>query len=92
MTGSERIEPSATVYVLMINDRHVDTVVRVFTSAEPALAAARELAAENGWLTHGPDDPADDYFLDGLPDMRLLWVVNPRESDEAFVDAVQVES
>jgi formylmethanofuran dehydrogenase subunit E-like metal-binding protein len=71
-----------TVYVAMINDRHADPEPTVFTTAEAAIAFARQKAID---YAH---DPADVEY-DDIPG----WLFHARysvEGDSVWVIAKEV--
>lgn len=70
-----------TLYAFVINDRHVDTEVRLFADPERAVQELHSLAAEMEWAI---DDPT--------PGSWLASCQNEREDDNAHVVAVEVET
>lgn len=61
------------VYVLIINDRHTDPEVQVFTTPDAAVAEAAREAEERDWVTDG--------LLSELPEGWLFAANHPTESD-----------
>lgn len=74
-----------TLWALVINDRHLDTEVRLFSDPGRAVAALEQLSQEAGWPL---DDPAASGG--GLP--WLASCSHRSEGDNAHVVAVEVES
>lgn len=69
-----------SIYVLIINDRHTDTEVTVFTDRDKAIAAAKRETEERGWVTDG-----DNARLDELPEGWLFASNHPCEQDHLQV-------
>lgn len=69
-----------TLYALVINDRHLDTQVRLFEDQQRASAELIDLAQDNEWTIDVP-----------TPDGWIVSCQNERESDNAHVVAVEVE-
>jgi hypothetical protein len=65
------------VFVAMQNDRHTDPDAEVFTTAEAAIAYARQQAAEGG-RGHGYDEqpiPGWLFYANYSPEGDSVWVV-----------------
>jgi hypothetical protein len=69
-----------TLYALVVNDRHRDIEVRLFTDPQRASAELIDLARDNEWEIDVP-----------TPDGWIVSCHNERESDNAHVVAVEVE-
>lgn len=69
-----------SLYALIVNDRHLDTEVRVFTTAELAIAAARLETSERGWWIE--EEPIDGW---------LIHASHPTEGDHLQVVEVELE-
>lgn len=74
------------VYVLIINDRHVDTEVAVFVSRADAIAAAERETEERGWVTTD-----ENARIDQFPEGWLFASNHPCESDHLQVVAVHLQ-
>jgi len=68
------------VWIMIVNDRHLDTTVRVFADSFAAIRAIDRLSRNNGWPM---DDPT--------PGSWLASCSHPDGDDHAFVVAGQVE-
>lgn len=67
------------IYIAIIEDRHTDVTVHPFSTADRAIAYARQVAGDYCSLPGGVDESEND--IDG-------WVYNARYSEEG--DAVRV--
>lgn len=71
-------------YVLIIDDRHCDTDVRVFTTAEAAVGAANAIATE---YARSPSEIEGEAY-----DGSLVWIRYGVEGDHVAVVEREVES
>lgn len=72
-----------TVYVVLIEDRHTDAEIVLFTDREKALAYARETAMD---YARDPETPVEEEEIEGWE----LFLCYSCEGDCIRVEAVEV--